>query len=104
MIQLASLGGGVRSQLAPHGDRYGPLPSEVMRCGGPVVVVGVRDGNLWLADARGQPFIISLQHPGLKARCLAAAGDLGRAVVIAHNGACFGLRGNSSLSSRDQGL
>ena len=53
---------------------------------GPVVVVGIREGSLWLVDARGQPFVVPVNHPGLKARCLAAQGDSVAAKALAERG------------------
>ena len=42
------------SQAAAAGDASAALPAEAMRCAGPVAVAGVREGILWLLDARGQ--------------------------------------------------
>ena len=53
---------------------------------GPVVVVGIREGSLWLVNARGQPFVVPVNHPGLKARCLAAQGDTVAAKALAERG------------------
>jgi hypothetical protein len=51
------------------------LPPEQKRPVGPVVVVGVRDGVLWLVDRYMMAHVIALNHPGIRCRCLAAAGD-----------------------------
>ncbi|CAA6671552.1 unnamed protein product [Spirodela intermedia] len=48
------------------------FPPEQRRPVGPLVLVGVRDGVLWLID--------SLSHPGIRCRCLAAYGDAVSAV------------------------
>ena len=53
---------------------------------GPVVVVGIREGSLWLVDAQGQPFVVPVNHPGLKARCLSAQGDSQAARLLAERG------------------
>lgn len=53
---------------------------------GPVVIVGIREGSLWLVDARGQPFMVHVNHPGLKARCLVAQGDSPAAKLLAERG------------------
>ena len=50
------------------------------------MVVGIREGSLWLVDARGQPFVVPVNHPGLKARCLAAQGDSQAAKLLAERG------------------
>ena len=53
---------------------------------GPVVIVGIREGSLWLVDARGQPFVVPVNHPGLKARCLVAQDDSQAAKLLAERG------------------
>lgn len=53
---------------------------------GPVVVVGIREGSLWLVDAKGQPFMVPVNHAGLKARCLAAQGNSIAAKALAERG------------------
>lgn len=45
VVPLASLQGAV----AEAGDAGAALPTEGMRPGGPAVVLGPRNGNLWLA-------------------------------------------------------
>ncbi len=85
-LKLASLEAGVVGQMASVGDSSAALPSEGMRCAGPVAVAGIREGMLWLIDARGVPFLIPLTHPGLRARIAAAQGDVAGAVAFAHQG------------------
>ena len=57
-----------------------------MRPPGAVVLAGVRHSYLWLADGLGRPFLVSLRHPGLRLRCLAARGELSTARTIAERG------------------
>ncbi|KAL1802179.1 hypothetical protein ACET3Z_030826 [Daucus carota] len=56
------------------------FPGEQKRPVGPLVVVGVRDGVLWLIDRYMSTHAISLSHPGIRCRCLAAYGDAVSAV------------------------
>jgi len=84
-VTLASFQGGAASKTAPSLDAT-PLPPEQMRPAGPVTLAGVRHSYLWLADAFGRPFLVSLRHPGLRLRCLAARGDLTMARTIAERG------------------
>ncbi|KAG8644164.1 hypothetical protein MANES_11G105500v8 [Manihot esculenta] len=56
------------------------FPSEQKRPVGPLVVVGVRDGVLWLVDRYMCAHALSLSHPGIRCRCLAAYGDAVSAV------------------------
>ncbi|KAL3538413.1 hypothetical protein ACH5RR_001779 [Cinchona calisaya] len=56
------------------------FPGEQKRPVGPLVVVGVRDGVLWLIDRYMSAHAISLGHPGIRCRCLAAYGDAVSAV------------------------
>ncbi|GAB2287720.1 hypothetical protein Dimus_022082 [Dionaea muscipula] len=56
------------------------FPSEQKRPVGPLVVVGVRDGVLWLIDRYMRAHALSLSHPGIRCRCLAAYGDAVSAV------------------------
>nr|XP_043627540.1 uncharacterized protein LOC122599148 [Erigeron canadensis] len=51
------------------------FPTEQKRPIGPLVLVGVRDGVLWLIDRYMFAHAISLSHPGIRCRCLAAYGD-----------------------------
>jgi hypothetical protein len=53
---------------------------------------GVREGVLWLIDARGQPFVLPVSHAGLRARALALAGAPILARSIAEQGAKTVLR------------
>ncbi|KAJ6922284.1 LOW QUALITY PROTEIN: hypothetical protein NC652_016057, partial [Populus alba x Populus x berolinensis] len=52
------------------------FPTEQKRPVGPLVVVGVRDGVLWLIDRYMCAHALSLSHPGIRCRCLAAYGML----------------------------
>jgi WD40 repeat protein len=56
------------------------FPVEQKRPVGPLVVAGVRDGVLWLIDRYMCAHAISLNHPGIRCRCLAAYGDAVSAV------------------------
>ncbi|RAL44247.1 hypothetical protein DM860_015607 [Cuscuta australis] len=56
------------------------FPAEQKRPVGPLVIVGVRDGVLWLVDRYMCAHAISLSHPGVRCRCLAAYGDAVSAV------------------------
>ncbi|KAK4273344.1 hypothetical protein QN277_021766 [Acacia crassicarpa] len=56
------------------------FPVEQKRPVGPLVVVGVRDGVLWLIDRYMCAHALSLGHPGIRCRCLAAYGDAVSAV------------------------
>ncbi|KAM7263432.1 hypothetical protein ACFE04_001115 [Oxalis oulophora] len=56
------------------------FPPEQKRPLGPLVIVGVRDGVLWLIDRYMCAHALSLSHPGIRCRCLAAYGDAVSAV------------------------
>ncbi|KAJ9141501.1 hypothetical protein P3X46_032034 [Hevea brasiliensis] len=56
------------------------FPNEQKRPVGPLIVVGVRDGVLWLIDRYMCAHALSLSHPGIRCRCLAAYGDAVSAV------------------------
>ncbi|CAN1340602.1 TSET complex member tstF [Linum perenne] len=56
------------------------FPTEQKRPVGPLVVIGVRDGVLWLIDRYMCAHALSLSHPGIRCRCLAAYGDAVSAV------------------------
>ncbi|CAI0406139.1 unnamed protein product [Linum tenue] len=56
------------------------FPTEQKRPVGPLVVIGVRDGVLWLIDRYMCAHALSLTHPGIRCRCLAAYGDAVSAV------------------------
>ncbi|XP_002521175.2 uncharacterized protein LOC8262807 isoform X2 [Ricinus communis] len=56
------------------------FPAEQKRPVGPLVMVGVRDGVLWLIDRYMSAHALSLNHPGIRCRCLAAYGDAVSAV------------------------
>lgn len=83
VIKLASLQGGIISELTAAAQPTAALPSEALQCAGPLVVVGIREGSLWLVDSHGQPFVVPVNHPGLKARCLSAQGDSQAARMLA---------------------
>ncbi|KAL0384690.1 UNVERIFIED_CONTAM: hypothetical protein Sradi_2863300 [Sesamum radiatum] len=56
------------------------FPAEQKRPVGPIILAGVRDGALWLIDRYMCAHAISLSHPGIRCRCLAAYGDAVSAV------------------------
>nr|BAJ95941.1 predicted protein [Hordeum vulgare subsp. vulgare] len=66
--EVAVAGGGVSVAVTR-------FPSEQKRPIGPLVLVGVRDGVLWLVDRYMCAHALSLSHPGIRCRCLAAYGD-----------------------------
>lgn len=66
--EVAVAGGGVSVAISR-------LPPEQKRPIGPLLVVGVRDGVLWLIDRYMTAHAIGLGHPGIRCRCLAAHGD-----------------------------
>ncbi|EOY32225.1 Transducin/WD40 repeat-like superfamily protein isoform 2 [Theobroma cacao] len=71
--ELAVGGGGVSVAVTR-------FPTEQKRPVGPLIVVGVRDGVLWLIDRYMTAHALSLSHPGIRCRCLAAYGDAVSAV------------------------
>ncbi|URD72673.1 peptidase S8 and S53, subtilisin, kexin, sedolisin, partial [Musa troglodytarum] len=71
--EVAVAGGGVSVAVTR-------FPPEQKRPIGPLVVVGVRDGVLWLIDRYMCAHALSLSHPGIRCRCLAAYGDAVSAV------------------------
>lgn len=71
--EVAVAGGGVSVAISR-------LPPEQKRPVGPLVVVGVRDGVVWLIDRYMTAHAIGLGHPGIRCRCLAAYGDAVSAV------------------------
>ncbi|WOK95751.1 hypothetical protein Cni_G04458 [Canna indica] len=71
--EVAVAGGGVSVAVTR-------FPSEQKRPIGPLIVVGVRDGVLWLIDRYMCAHALSLSHPGIRCRCLAAYGDAVSAV------------------------
>eukprot|EP00887_Chlorella_sp_A99_P005680 scaffold1.g5680.t1 len=85
-VRLASFQGGVDSKATLAAPDTTPLPPEQMRPAGVLVLAGVRHSYLWLADGLGRPFLVSLRHPGLRLRCLAARGELSTARTIAERG------------------
>ncbi|KAJ8753238.1 hypothetical protein K2173_017850 [Erythroxylum novogranatense] len=71
--EIAVGGGGVSVAITR-------FPTEQKRPVGPLVIVGVRDGVLWLIDRYMCAHALSLSHPGIRCRCLAAYGDAVSAV------------------------
>ncbi|KAJ0986179.1 hypothetical protein J5N97_004535 [Dioscorea zingiberensis] len=71
--EVAVAGGGVSVAVTR-------FPQEQKRPVGPLVVVGVRDGVLWLIDRYMCAHALALSHPGIRCRCLAAYGDAVSAV------------------------
>lgn len=71
--EVAVAGGGVSVAVSR-------FPPEQKRPVGPLVIVGVRDGVLWLVDRYMSAHAIGLSHPGIRCRCLAAYGDAVSAV------------------------
>ncbi|GLI58425.1 hypothetical protein VaNZ11_000129 [Volvox africanus] len=61
----------------------GFLPAPAIRPPGPLVLLGPRDGCLWMVGVLGQPFALGLSHPGLRCCSMVAAGDLHGAVSLA---------------------
>lgn len=86
VIRVASVGGGVGAQSLSVGYATAALPTDGTRCAGPVALVGMREGALWLVDARGLPFVVPMGHPGMRARALAAHGDGAAACLLAEHG------------------
>ncbi|KAJ4787949.1 Transducin/WD40 repeat-like superfamily protein [Rhynchospora pubera] len=66
--EVAVAGGGVNVAVTR-------FPHEQRRPIGPLVIVGVRDRVLWLIDRYMCAHALSLSHPGIRCRCLAAHGD-----------------------------
>ncbi|GAV69675.1 hypothetical protein CFOL_v3_13176 [Cephalotus follicularis] len=56
------------------------FPTEQKRPVGPLIMVGVRDGVLWLVDRYMCAHALSLSHPVIRCLCLAAYGDAVSAV------------------------
>ncbi|PKA61241.1 hypothetical protein AXF42_Ash006138 [Apostasia shenzhenica] len=71
--EVAVAGGGVSVAVTR-------FPPEQKRPMGPLVIVGVRDGVLWLIDRYMCAHALALSHPGIRCRCLAAHGDAVSAV------------------------
>ncbi|KAF6135206.1 hypothetical protein GIB67_035277 [Kingdonia uniflora] len=71
--EIAVGGGGVSVAMTR-------FPAEQKRPVGPLVVLGVRDGVLWLIDRYMCSHALALSHPGIRCRCLAAYGDAVSAV------------------------
>ncbi|KAG0461172.1 hypothetical protein HPP92_021469 [Vanilla planifolia] len=71
--EVAVAGGGVSVAVTR-------FPQEQKRPVGPLVIVGVRDGVLWVIDRYMCAHALALSHPGIRCRCLAAHGDAVSAV------------------------
>ena len=84
-VRLASLAGAVASKIVPASEASA-LPAEEMKPAGPVLLAGVRHSYLWLVNVFGNPYLVSLRHPGVRVRCLAARGELTTARMIAERG------------------
>eukprot|EP00899_Mesostigma_viride_P014926 jgi/Mesvir1/23434/Mv22292-RA.1 len=54
---------------------WGDLAEEHVRPVGPLAMLGVCDGSIWVSDRYFNPVPVPLSHPGIRARCLAAYGD-----------------------------
>lgn len=65
-VQLATLTGttATSSLRADSSGADASVPGPCARPAGPVVVLGPRQGNLWLVNSLGQPVLVPLSHPG----------------------------------------
>jgi len=59
------------------------VPPPMQRPAGPLLVLGPRDGNLWVLNAHGQPLALPLSAPGLRVMCLISGGEMLPAVQMA---------------------
>lgn len=59
------------------------LPPPARRPAGPLMLLTIRDGAVWLADSIGVVHGVPLKHPGVLCRCLNAYGDPSAAVACA---------------------
>lgn len=89
LVTLAAISGsdavgGLRAEGAASGGAA--LPAPAPRPPGPVALLGVAEGGLWLVTSYGQPMVLPLTHPGVRARCLASMGDVMGAVQVAAAG------------------
>ncbi|EFJ48111.1 hypothetical protein VOLCADRAFT_91352 [Volvox carteri f. nagariensis] len=78
-VSAAIAGGAGSGGLALEGL----LPPPAVRPPGPLVLLGPRDGCLWMVGVLGQPMALGLSHPGLRCFSMVAAGDLHGAVSLA---------------------
>eukprot|EP00878_Enallax_costatus_P029671 GHUV01032212.1.p1 GENE.GHUV01032212.1~~GHUV01032212.1.p1 ORF type:complete len:886 (+),score=247.65 GHUV01032212.1:482-3139(+) len=87
-VQLAALTGttATSSLRADSSGADASLPGPCSRPAGPVALLGPRQGNLWMVNSLGQSVLVPLSHPGIRARCLCAQGDLVGAVAVARHG------------------
>ncbi|GBF88621.1 hypothetical protein Rsub_01336 [Raphidocelis subcapitata] len=76
--------GGLRAEGAASGGAA--LPAPAPRPPGPIALLGAAEGGLWLVNSYGQPMVLPLTHPGVRARCLASMGDVMGAVQVAAAG------------------
>ena len=78
--------GGVSSQIVAQGSTSFMTFTEGVSRVGTLCICGIREGLLWLVDRSGEPFVIPLVQPSLRAKILAAQGDLKSATLIAEQG------------------
>ncbi|KAF6235943.1 hypothetical protein COO60DRAFT_484505 [Scenedesmus sp. NREL 46B-D3] len=104
-VQLAGLTGTTATSSLREDSSGGDasLPGPCPRPAGPVLLLGPRQGNLWLVNALGQPQMLPLSHPGIRSRCLCAQGDLVGAVAVARHGLAPGQHGSIASFLRLQG-
>ena len=60
-------------------------PQPALRPPGTLVMLGPRDGSLWLLNTMGQAMALDLSHPGLLALSLLACGDESGAGETSHH-------------------
>jgi hypothetical protein len=65
-VQLAGLTGttATSSLREDSSGAEASLPGPCPRPAGPVLLLGPRQGNLWLVKSLGQPQMVPLHHPG----------------------------------------
>jgi hypothetical protein len=65
-VQLAGLTGttATSSLREDSSGADASLPGPCPRPAGPVLLLGPRQGNLWLVNSLGQPQMVPLDHPG----------------------------------------
>lgn len=69
-VQLAGLTGttATSSLREDSSGADASLPGPCPRPAGPVLLLGPRQGNLWLVNCLGQPQMVPLDHPGARDR------------------------------------
>lgn len=104
-VQLAGLTGttATSSLREDSSGADASLPGPCPRPAGPVLLLGPRQGNLWLVNCLGQPQMVPLDHPGIRSRCLCAQGDLVGAVAVARHGLAPGQHDSIASFLRLQG-